>query len=256
MQILDTKPKYQIIKYKSKLWKYYPLLFPGAKGKMDRVWIAFGRRIYSPDGTITLDMLRHELVHLEQHGYSYWGALLWWIKYRASAKFRYSQEIPAFRVQLEYLCKFRSIMDQAYYRKEIAKILSGGLYGKVATYEKAYKDLDIWKTTTNNDIEKMKVEQQKVVALQNQTGPVNVIEIKKPAMILTGYPSQDNKPVYLGDIVHLELINSFGSIEEHIAVMIFEKDKFTFATFIGSRVTGYGGKFRIIRVLGHIYESK
>lgn len=136
-----------IITRKSKLWKLWNILFSNAD--MSRVYIAFGRTVFTP-GYASADIISHESIHLEQQKHSYLYAIWWWIKYKFSKKFRYSQELEAYRKQLEFLrvATTMQVKDRNHrvkvlrqYEHGIAEVLSGPLYNHMVPYPQAINDL-------------------------------------------------------------------------------------------------------------------
>jgi len=128
---------------KSILWKLFKFLFP--KADMKEVYLAFWKYIFMPKGVkeCPVSMVVHESVHLKQQGDSLVGALIWWVKYYFSKKFRYSQELEAYRTQVQW---FDDTQNQPYktrwlYRKEVAKILASNMYGNMVTEEEAFNQL-------------------------------------------------------------------------------------------------------------------
>jgi len=90
-----------------------------------------------------MDMQVHELIHLRQHGFSYRKAILWWVRYYFDKKFRYSQELEAYRAQYEWYCNTQQVTykDKFEYRLAIATILSSEMYGKLATKTEAFEEI-------------------------------------------------------------------------------------------------------------------
>lgn len=138
--------KYKIIIRKSKLWKLWNVIFPGAD--MAHTFIAFGRSIYCPYDP-PIDIVKHEIVHLEQQKYSYLYALVWWWKYYWSLSFRYSQELAAYAHQATVIKKLNRItnskkaidnwMPKVYL--SIAKLMASPMYGGMVTEQQALVDL-------------------------------------------------------------------------------------------------------------------
>lgn len=137
---MDTDKPIKIKKI-SRLWCLWKLWFPGADWK--NMYVAFGRTIYTPKGELPPDMWIHESTHLEQQEFSYPMALLWHLQYRFLGEWRYTQEIEAYRNQLRW---FESQPNHSYrekyqYRKQIAEVLAGPMYGLKITKAQAFEDL-------------------------------------------------------------------------------------------------------------------
>lgn len=99
--------------------------------------VAYGDSVYSKY-EIPPETKVHEAVHLKQQGYNEEGAKAWWDKYLADPKFRYTQELEAFRAEYKYLSKV--ITDRNKLHKAllvIATRLSGTMYGNVVTTKEA-----------------------------------------------------------------------------------------------------------------------
>ena len=123
---------------KSKLWKLWKLVFP--KADMANMWLTFNKTVWTP-GYITSDLIKHEYVHVCQQK-SFFGAIVWWIKYYFDKKFRYDQELKAYRAQLAYLqSKFKDRNKQSKMKRKIAEVLSSPFYGNLVSYDEAFQDL-------------------------------------------------------------------------------------------------------------------
>lgn len=129
----------QIKKRKSKLWNLIKLVYPDIV--MEEMWLTFGKTIWTP-GHISNDLIMHEAIHVSQQK-NWFLAIFWWIRYTASAEFRYSQELPAYKMQMNYLCDhvYRGREQQFQVRRSIALIMSGPKYKRMVSYDQAMKDL-------------------------------------------------------------------------------------------------------------------
>lgn len=96
----------------------------------------FGDSIYCafdlPDHLIV-----HEETHLKQQRYSNLYAIWWWVKYVFSKKFRYSQELEAYRNQWKFFEKHYRFNEHRFFLHKIASDLSSKLYGNIVSYEEA-----------------------------------------------------------------------------------------------------------------------
>lgn len=108
----------------------------------ERTIFAFGADIYT-NYRLTPDLLVHEMKHLEQQA-KYAeddkdpnaGYLAWVHDFLYDPAFRLSQEVEAYRSQLE------SIKDRNHRTRvhvESAKQLSSPMYGNICTYKEAYE---------------------------------------------------------------------------------------------------------------------
>lgn len=130
---------------KSKWWKLWNWIFP--KADLGRIYITFGPTVWTP-GYISEDIAAHEQIHVLQQKGSYIYAVVWWIKYLLSKKFRYSQEIEAYRFQLQFLKENVEIKDKnervrmhRAFEQQIAQILSSPMYNHMVSYAQAIVDL-------------------------------------------------------------------------------------------------------------------
>lgn len=104
------------------------------------VVIAFADKIYSLVD-ISDDLQVHEFTHNKQQRYSkFWGTI-WWARYILSKKFRYSQELEAYRKQYRYVQKFYQAYKALEILKRIAGDLSGPIYGHLKEYDEALRDI-------------------------------------------------------------------------------------------------------------------
>ena len=101
----------------------------------DDVIFTYGDTIYNPtDGMIDKPLLEHEKVHNKQQGYNIEG---WWYKYLTDNEFRLDQEIEAYQRQYRVAKEIVS-RDQLFtLLQNIAKNLSGDMYGNLISYDKA-----------------------------------------------------------------------------------------------------------------------
>lgn len=139
----------RLVPRRSKLWKLWPLLFKGAN--MDTVYISFGYTIYAPPSIdlkkgMEPSLLEHEYIHLLSQNLSKAYAVWWWIKYILSKDFRYKEELLAYSRQLGYIVhgiKDRNKKFSVYndVKNRFAEALSGPLYGNMAEYGYALRDL-------------------------------------------------------------------------------------------------------------------
>lgn len=102
------------------------------------VLYAYGDTIYNPCGATVTDALRvHEEVHGRQQAAYPLGVEGWWNSYIRDEVFRLAQEIEAHRAEYRHSCMGRSRDARRLHLREIAKRLSGRLYGNLITYEQA-----------------------------------------------------------------------------------------------------------------------
>lgn len=109
--------------------------FPGAAGY--GVLFAWGDTIYNPSGVrIPEELFAHEGVHAQrQNG----DPEKWWRRYMTDPAFRLAEEIPAHIEELRFAA-MRPGSNRKYrkaYLDHVARRLSGPLYGKMITRDKA-----------------------------------------------------------------------------------------------------------------------
>lgn len=96
----------------------------------------YGDTIYNPyDGDINPFLMAHEVVHTKQQGDR---PDMWWDNYFLSTKFRFKEELAAYRVQ--YRVMKANISDRNFLNKmliSIAKDLSGPMYGNLCSLKEA-----------------------------------------------------------------------------------------------------------------------
>lgn len=118
---------------------WFKVLFKQANP--ENVYMAFGRIIITPNGIISEDLKIHETKHLEQQKYSYLYAILWYIKYIISPKFRLSQEIPAYGEQIKFLSSSNNKIEvQALIRWTVKSLQN--MYKINMTYDELYNKLE------------------------------------------------------------------------------------------------------------------
>ncbi len=96
------------------------------------IFFSYGDAIYNPSrSTIPDAILAHEAVHLDQQAKIEGGPAVWWHRYITEPAFRLAQEIPAHRVEYQYLCAHGGHAETALHRiaARLASPLYGGLIG-------------------------------------------------------------------------------------------------------------------------------
>lgn len=96
----------------------------------------FGDTIYNPhNGLIDQALYAHETVHTNQQGNE---PLAWWKRYFVDKRFRFEQELQAYRVQYRWIK--RTVKDKNTQTKillQLADDLSSPMYGKLCTKSQA-----------------------------------------------------------------------------------------------------------------------
>lgn len=115
-------------------------VFPMAHN--DGVIFAYGDTIFNPSGqALPQSLLDHEAVHCKRQ--IEMGVDAWWEKYLVDGEFRYNEELLAHRAEWQAVKADGSLSrpqrrDQL---KQIAKRLSGPLYGRRVSFEQAKRDI-------------------------------------------------------------------------------------------------------------------
>lgn len=135
--------EFKVRERKSGLWKLLNFFYADIDLE-NNGWLTFGNYIFCPKGKgLPKELAVHEYVHVEQQKGSKLYAMVWWIPYTLSRKFRYSQELPAYRRQLSYLAGGQDKTTRHAVGHKIATILSGSGYNNMVSYEQAIKDLGL-----------------------------------------------------------------------------------------------------------------
>lgn len=128
-------------------WEQINKIFP--KAKEQQTIFCYGETLHNPfKAEITRDLEIHEAVHSKQQGKD---PQKWWNKYCEDPEFRIEQEIQAYGTQLYYLktTKVKKQDDNGkdvmvylpsrvveWYIEQVAKTLSGPLYGECIDFNK------------------------------------------------------------------------------------------------------------------------
>ena len=105
-----------------------------------RVVYTYGDTLYNPGGVdIDPALEAHESLHtIQQAAFS--GPEKWWTRYFADPKFRYEQELQAYRHQYATFCTLKHDRNaQARFVWEIAKHLASEMYGAGVSHSEAMK---------------------------------------------------------------------------------------------------------------------
>lgn len=129
---------------KNKLWKFFLTKLFHTDEEM--TVLTFGRTLYVSNklkiSGVSKDLMIHELTHSEQQKRSYLFAIIWWIRYLLSKKFRYRQELEAYQQQMYFIKTIvtdRNMLVK--FRHRLAHDLSGQGYNYITSYEDAFKQL-------------------------------------------------------------------------------------------------------------------
>ncbi|VVA43818.1 conserved hypothetical protein [Candidatus Roizmanbacteria bacterium] len=128
------------VKAKTGLWKFLPKIISTKTAQCVYPFIFLPEHIYKDLISRTpkpesIAVLLHEKVHLERQKRK--GIFLWAILYIISPKFRFNEELLAFKEQIKYLKKLNLTLDL----ELRAKRLSSWLYLWCVSYEKALTKL-------------------------------------------------------------------------------------------------------------------
>lgn len=125
---------------KPAIWEKVVAQIPAVEKFRERIWMTYGKEIWS-ESLIPQEILEHELIHVRQQTKDM-DKDEWWDKWLNDLEFRYKMELEGYKRQIEYVStkvKDRNKMFQ--YKVDIAKILSGRLYGNIKSYSQAMHDL-------------------------------------------------------------------------------------------------------------------
>lgn len=103
----------------------------------DGIIVTYGDTYYS-QAEVEPDLVAHETVHMRQQ--IEMGIEEWWDKYCLEPKFRLSQEIEAYRAQVQYLRDNTESMSRNERRARImhmALALSSHIYGNIIGFKEA-----------------------------------------------------------------------------------------------------------------------
>lgn len=103
----------------------------------------YGDTIYNPfHAYITDDLIRHEEVHMEQQEADPEKAKAWWERFIKDPQFRADQECEAYGAQYKFFCqKQKDRNRRARYLWDLAKAVSGPMYGNCITHSEAMKQI-------------------------------------------------------------------------------------------------------------------
>lgn len=111
------------------------------ESKDPEVFITWGDTVYTDLKDIPIDLVHHETIHTVQQRQSKLFGLYWWAKYILSKRFRFSQEVEAYRGQYEFAVKHYK-MDRnksSWALKKVASAISSKLYGNMVEFSDALK---------------------------------------------------------------------------------------------------------------------
>jgi hypothetical protein len=119
-----------------------PLIWASVRALLDfdenRTIFTYGDAIYNPAGfVITPDLIVHEMVHKKQQAsmnlFGRWfGAARWWKRYLRDPKFRFEQELEAYRAQYQYVAKEYNDREKlSKYLMNMSRELVGPMYGNL-----------------------------------------------------------------------------------------------------------------------------
>ena len=96
----------------------------------------YAPNIYVPSGNnLPPHLVAHEMIHMDQQSDDPDG---WWEKYLASPTFRLAEEVPAHVAEYASIVRSgASRKERRFYLNQIAKRLSGPLYGRLLTRDEA-----------------------------------------------------------------------------------------------------------------------
>ena len=122
-------------------WFILKWFFPDAK--KEETWLTVGHTVFMPPSQFHMlgEMMAHESVHAGQQR-NWLRAIPWWIRYIASPKFRYSQELQAYQAHFNFLKeRYPDKNGQNRIKIAIAKIMASPQYKGMVDATTAANDL-------------------------------------------------------------------------------------------------------------------
>ena len=106
------------------------------------ICVAYDKDIYCGDkANLSTDVIVHESVHLARQEKD---PVQWWENYMKNKEFRFAEELIAYHTQYDYLKN--NVKDRnrlARYLFNLARDLSGPMYGNVVSYSEAMRLIKI-----------------------------------------------------------------------------------------------------------------
>ena len=102
------------------------------------VVFTYGDLITTSKGEMREDLLHHEPVHTKQQK-EYGGADKWWREYLDNPKFRFDQELEAYRSQYKWILQTQKPSQWYKYLEAYAHDLSSPMYGNLVAKDEAIK---------------------------------------------------------------------------------------------------------------------
>ena len=104
-----------------------------------RVVFTYGDTIYNPGGgNIPDHLMAHEEVHVKQQRKIFTTPKKWWKRYLKDKRFRFTQEIEAYRTQYKFVKRTNNNREEVNrFLARIAMDLSSPVYGSIVTTTEA-----------------------------------------------------------------------------------------------------------------------
>jgi len=129
----------KIIYSRPPFWRILKMFFPDYDPD-GTIAVAFGRVVYA-NQDFDESFKIHEETHLRQQKRSYFFAVIWWARYLFSKKFRFKQELEAFRRQYLFI-KSTKGYDSFKALLNLSDALASPLYGNMVTRSQARRLLE------------------------------------------------------------------------------------------------------------------
>lgn len=102
------------------------------------VVFTYGDTIYAPFINFALpdDLIFHEETHMKRQGEE---PAVWWRKYLNDSKFRFVEELTAYRVQYQFYLRHNNRNETYFFLNQIARDLSSEIYGNIVDYDTAHQ---------------------------------------------------------------------------------------------------------------------
>lgn len=113
----------------------------GVNFDTDPIAMAYGEAVHVKAGTLPDWLIDHEGTHLKQQK-EIGGPEIWWERYLADDKFRFEQELEAYRAQYKWVVQnWKSQNKRFDMLRHCAETLSGPIYGNMIPFSLAMQEI-------------------------------------------------------------------------------------------------------------------
>lgn len=115
-------------------------IWTGIPANINNICYTYGDTLYTTKEESELErhLLRHEKTHTHQQGED---PDAWWRMYGKSPKFRYEQELEAYRVQYRYFREVNGKVKAFEFAKYLANEMASPMYGGMCTAPQALQGI-------------------------------------------------------------------------------------------------------------------